>query len=65
MRLFDLNIETVLDHWEVHHGIREVVANALDEQMLSGTASIQILKDGNDCWHVRDYGRGITAEWGR
>lgn len=25
MRLFDLNIETVLDHWDVHHGICEVI----------------------------------------
>jgi hypothetical protein len=27
-RLFDLNIEEVLDHWEVEHAIREVIANA-------------------------------------
>lgn len=62
MRLFDLNIETVLDHWEVHHGIREVIANALDEQTLSGTAPIRIARDGAGCWHVRDFGRGIKIE---
>lgn len=62
MPLFDLNIETVLDHWDVHHGIREVIANALDEQRLSGTAPIRIAKDGDGCWHVRDFGRGIKIE---
>ena len=41
-RLFDLNIEEVLDHWEVEHAIREVIANALDEQVLSGTADVDI-----------------------
>ena len=32
VRLFDLNIEEVLDNWEVSHAIREVISNALDEQ---------------------------------
>ncbi len=34
-RLFDLNIEEVLEHWEVEHALREIIANALDEQFLS------------------------------
>ena len=30
--LFDLNVEKILDHWDVPEAIREVIANALDEQ---------------------------------
>jgi hypothetical protein len=29
--LFDLNVERVLEHWEPHHALREVIANALDD----------------------------------
>jgi hypothetical protein len=32
MREFDLNIERVLENWTVAHALREVIANALDEQ---------------------------------
>jgi len=35
---FDLNIEKVLEHWTVPFAIRELIANALDEQALTGTA---------------------------
>lgn len=38
--------------------IREIIANALDEQVLSNTKTIDIYKD-KDTWHIRDYGRGI------
>lgn len=58
-RLFDLNIEEILDNWEIHHAIREILANALDEQILSRTQDINIYKDQNHSWHIRDYGRGI------
>jgi hypothetical protein len=61
-RLFDLNIETVLEHWEVEHGLREIIANALDECRLSRTAPIDILKDERGRWHIRDYGRGIQIK---
>ncbi len=57
-RLFDLNIEQVLEHWEPEHAIREIIANALDEQILTNSKEIKIYKTGND-WHIRDYGRGI------
>ena len=43
-KLFDLNIEEILDNWEVHHAIREVIANALDEQLISKSAEIRIFK---------------------
>ena len=62
MSLFDLNIETVLEHWEVEHGLREIIANALDECTLSGTDPITIAKDNAGRWHVQDYGRGIRIE---
>ncbi|MEO8250390.1 MAG: ATP-binding protein, partial [Burkholderiales bacterium] len=55
---FDLNIEKILENWEVRHAIREVIANALDEQLLTGTASVDIEKRAG-IWVVRDYGRGI------
>jgi len=59
VRLFDLNIEEILDNWEIHHAIREIMANALDEQVLSKTQEISIYKDQGGNWHIRDYGRGI------
>ncbi|MFI8619224.1 hypothetical protein ACIGHN_27375 [Acidovorax sp. NPDC077693] len=55
---FDLNIEQILENWEVRHGIREVIANALDEQILTGTAPVLIEKRGS-VWFVKDGGRGI------
>src|SRR5271154_4363221 len=59
---FDLNIESILDHWEVSHALREIIANALDEAILSGTADVQITKDTAGKWHVRDFGRGLSIE---
>ncbi len=61
-RAFDLNIEEVLENWEVQHALREVIANALDEQVISKTAEIEITKDKNSDWHIRDYGRGLQIE---
>jgi hypothetical protein len=60
--VFDLNIEEVLENWEVHHAIREVIANALDEQLLTSTQDIKIYKDVDGQWHVRDFGRGLRIE---
>ena len=62
MKKFDLNIEKILENWEIYHGIREIIANALDEQKLTQTPEIKIFKDINNRWHIRDYGRGITIE---
>ena len=59
IRKFDLNIEKVLEHWEIHHAIREIIANAIDEQRLTNTKEIEIFKDKKENWHIRDYGRGI------
>lgn len=61
-RAFDLNIEEVLENWEIEHALREVIANALDEQVISNTVEIEIFKDGQDNWHIRDFGRGLQIE---
>jgi hypothetical protein len=61
-RAFDLNIEEVLENWEVEHALREIIANAIDEQLISQTAEIDIFKDKQDRWHIRDYGRGLKIE---
>lgn len=62
MRLFDLNIEKVLEDWEVYHAVREVIANALDEQLLTRTTEIEIFKDKQGQWHIRDFGRGLKYQ---
>ena len=38
--------------------VREVIANALDEQALSKTAEPEIVRR-RDAWHVTDFGRGL------
>ena len=58
MKKFDLNIEKILEDWEMHHAIREIIANALDEQLLTKTKDVEIVKNG-DVWVIRDFGRGI------
>lgn len=59
---FDLNVEKVLEHWSVAFAIRELIANALDEQMLTGTSEPAIVKDSGRRWHITDVGRGIRYE---
>ena len=59
---FDLNIGEVLEHWTVPFAIREVIANALDEQTLTGTGEPVIGKDETGRWHIADEGRGLRYE---
>ncbi len=61
-RVFDLNIEEVLENWEVEHALREIISNALDEQVITNTAEIQIAQDSQGNWHIRDFGRGLQIE---
>jgi hypothetical protein len=61
-RLFDLNIEEVLENWEVSHGLREIISNALDEQALTATGDVEIAKDERGRWVIRDHGRGLRIE---
>lgn len=57
---FDLNIEKILENWEVYHAIREIIANALDEQILTNTKDISIYKSNDGWWHIIDFGRGLN-----
>lgn len=57
-KAFDLNIEKILENWDVRHAIREVISNALDEQMLTNTRPVVIQKQDR-IWSIRDYGRGL------
>lgn len=60
---FDLNMEEeLLEAWDSSDGIRELIANALDEAALSDTAEPEIFKDDEGRWHIRDYGRGLTHQ---
>lgn len=58
MRKFDLNIERILENWKPYHAVREFIANALDEQLLTDSKDIAIYKS-DGIWHIRDYGRGL------
>jgi hypothetical protein len=59
---FDLNVEKVLEHWSVAFAIRELIANALDEQALTRTREPRIFKDDAGYLHIADPGRGIRYE---
>lgn len=61
-RRFDLNIEKILEGWETCHAVREVIANALDEQVLTNSKDVEISKDRRSVWHIRDFGRGLKYE---
>lgn len=62
IRLFDLNIEKILEAWDNTHAVRELISNALDEQVLTGTPDITILKEGSETWVIQDSGRGLRYE---
>ncbi len=61
-RLFDLNIKKILEAWDNGHAVRELIANALDEQTLSGSGGVEIAKDAEGVWCIRDHGRGLRYE---
>lgn len=60
VKSFDLNIEKILENWEVYHAIREIISNALDEQTITGTQDISIYQTDDNVWHIVDYGRGLN-----
>lgn len=62
MKLFDLNIDTILEAWDVSDAVREIIANAIDEQLLTGTPGVEIYESETCTWHIRDYGRGLKYE---
>lgn len=59
-KYFDLNIGKILENWKIEDAIRELIANAIDEQILSSSKEIEIFQDSEKNWHIRDYGRGIN-----
>lgn len=61
-RKFDLNIEKILDNWEIYHAIREIISNALDEMTITQTQMIEIFKDSTGFWHIKDFGRGLKYQ---
>tara|TARA_B110000908_G_C10073504_1_gene366202 strand:- start:112 stop:693 length:582 start_codon:yes stop_codon:yes gene_type:complete len=62
MKKFDLNIDQMLENWDACHAIREIIANALDERVLTGSQDISILRDSQGQWSIRDFGRGLRHE---
>jgi hypothetical protein len=62
MKHFDLNIDKILENWEVFHAVRELIANAIDEQVLTSTAKPEIFRDDVGGWHVCDHGRGLRYQ---
>ncbi len=62
MKNFDLNIDKILENWEVFHAVRELIANAIDEQILTNTAKPETFRDSAGWWHIRDYGRGLSYQ---
>lgn len=58
-RAFDLNSEEVLEHWPVAYAVRELIANALDEHHLTGTAEPVVAKQDDGSWVIQDFGRGL------
>jgi hypothetical protein len=62
MKHFDLNIDKILENWELSHAIRELIANALDEATLTETGAPKIFKDEADWWRIRDFGRGLRYQ---
>lgn len=60
-RYFDLNIVDILEAWSPRHGVRELIANALDEQALTNTREVTV-ENVRGAWRVRDYGRGLEYE---
>ena len=60
---FDLNVVQVLEHWSAASALRELIANALDEAVLSKSASPDILYEpASQTVRIRDYGRGLRHE---
>ena len=59
---FDLNIQKVLEHWPVAFALREFIANALDEQALTGSAAPEISESVEGVCRIRDFGRGVAYQ---
>lgn len=54
--------EDLLEAWEKSDGVRELIANALDEQALTETDPVDTFQNDDGRWHIRDYGRGLRYQ---
>jgi len=59
---FDLNIQEFLESWTMRDAVREILANALDEALLSRSRTPETERVGPDTWEIRDWGRGLRPE---
>ncbi|MBC8060593.1 MAG: ATP-binding protein [Clostridiaceae bacterium] len=58
--IIDLNIgENYLNDWDVYYAIREIIANALDEQ---NDGKIEVIEKSEDEYIIRDFGSGLKIE---
>ena len=62
MKHFDLIIDKILESWDLSHAVRELIANAIDESILTNTAPPEVTKDEAGWWRIRDYGRGLRYQ---
>ena len=62
MKHFDLNIDKILENWDLSHAIRELIANAIDESVLTNTSPPEISQDEAGWWRICDYGRGLRYQ---
>ncbi len=62
MKHFDLNIDKILENWTSVHACRELIANALDEAVLTDSRTPIIEKRDSNSWIIRDYGRGLNHQ---
>lgn len=61
-KYFDLNIDKILENWEISHAVRELISNAIDETYLSKSKQdVEIIKMDR-YYSIRDYGRGLRYE---
>ncbi len=58
-KFFDININNVLKDWEVHHAIRELISNALDEHTLNEVDELPSFTFSNNSIIISDKGRGL------
>jgi hypothetical protein len=48
MKSFDLNIERVLEDWDVSDAVREIIANAIDDDVRRGRPARHRREEPND-----------------
>ncbi|MGL5630447.1 MAG: ATP-binding protein [Mycoplasmoidaceae bacterium] len=58
----DLNIQNILEDWEIWHAIREIIANAIDEHKIRKISNIPIINFNDNIIEIIDQGNGIKKE---